>query len=171
MASVEWKVKSVESQSLRVGVVGGLMSGVLVTGSCVKIVRRQIWKWDLKMGNRCPDDPDQVNETKLLYCPGQVSKNLNSSDLLKDTGDGPRHFELQSSDENDNRTGTPSLNDPITPTGGRLSLDRFQVHRLPPHGGSSVPEGLATQWPRVLSYRTCSPLFGKNVEQIVLNIY
>ncbi|GFS98880.1 hypothetical protein TNCV_3528591 [Trichonephila clavipes] len=80
-------------------------------------------------------------------------------------GDGPRHFEPRSNDENDILAGTPSPNfhtnwrwywartrdkashDPIprplgycghTPTEGRLSLDRFNVHTAPLHGRSST---------------------------------
>ncbi|GFW04489.1 hypothetical protein TNCV_878581 [Trichonephila clavipes] len=46
--------------------------------------------------------------------------------------DGYRSFEPWSSDEDvDKRAGPPSSNFHITPTRGRLSLDRFNVHRFP----------------------------------------
>ncbi|GFW46891.1 hypothetical protein TNCV_2982471 [Trichonephila clavipes] len=44
-------------------------------------------------------------------------------------GDGPCNFEPQSSDENETGAGPPSLNFHITPTAGRLSPDRFDVHQ------------------------------------------
>ncbi|GFS65372.1 hypothetical protein TNCV_2451801 [Trichonephila clavipes] len=43
-------------------------------------------------------------------------------------GDGPRHFEPWSSCEDDTRASTPSSNFHITPTGGRWSINRFNVH-------------------------------------------
>ncbi|GFV61856.1 hypothetical protein TNCV_4106611 [Trichonephila clavipes] len=54
-------------------------------------------------------------------------------------GDGPRNFEQWSSEER----ATPELAHPFpnfrtTPMGGRLSLDIFNVHRPPLHGGSQL---------------------------------
>ncbi|GFV93450.1 hypothetical protein TNCV_1987651 [Trichonephila clavipes] len=42
-------------------------------------------------------------------------------------GDGPRNFELLSRDEDD--PSSPKFH--VTPMGGRLIFDRFNVHRLP----------------------------------------
>ncbi|GFV19440.1 hypothetical protein TNCV_3663731 [Trichonephila clavipes] len=48
-------------------------------------------------------------------------------------GDGPRNFEPWSSDKDGTRVGIPSPNFHIMTMGGCLSLDRFNVHRLPQH--------------------------------------
>ncbi|GFW40867.1 hypothetical protein TNCV_4369151 [Trichonephila clavipes] len=54
--------------------------------------------------------------------------------------DGSRNFEPSSSDEDDTQTGTSLLTSILT--GGRLSLDRFNVHLSPLHGGPSAILGL-----------------------------
>ncbi|GFU48897.1 hypothetical protein TNCV_3209011 [Trichonephila clavipes] len=53
-------------------------------------------------------------------------------------GDGPRNFEPWSSEKDLLELEVPSPNFHITPTGGYLSLDIFNVHRSPLLGGSLV---------------------------------
>ncbi|GFS81326.1 hypothetical protein TNCV_1225131 [Trichonephila clavipes] len=51
-------------------------------------------------------------------------------------GNGTRNFEPWASDEDNTLADTPIF--PTTPAGGRLSLDIFNVHRPPLHGGFSA---------------------------------
>ncbi|GFT70972.1 hypothetical protein TNCV_695011 [Trichonephila clavipes] len=53
------------------------------------------------------------------------------------TGDGPRHFEQWSSDEDNTSAGNFSPSFHTTPMGGRLGLD-ILMHRPPLHGGYSA---------------------------------
>ncbi|GFV67607.1 hypothetical protein TNCV_4622871 [Trichonephila clavipes] len=57
---------------------------------------------------------------------------------MREIDDRPRNFKPWSIDEDDTRAGKPSPNFHTTSTGGRLSLDIFNVHRTPLQGGSSV---------------------------------
>ncbi|GFS72021.1 hypothetical protein TNCV_2676741 [Trichonephila clavipes] len=63
---------------------------------------------------------------------------------LRALGDGTRHFEPWSSDEDDTSALIPSLNFHTKPMSGCLRVDIFNVHRPPLHGGSSMVHGLSS---------------------------
>ncbi|GFU06788.1 hypothetical protein TNCV_4353471 [Trichonephila clavipes] len=62
-----------------------------------------------------------------------VTANVNVAlvSYTKAFGDGPRHFEPQSSDENDTRAGTPLLTTTPHQREDVSALDRFIMHRCP----------------------------------------
>ncbi|GFW71638.1 hypothetical protein TNCV_2548511 [Trichonephila clavipes] len=83
-----------------------------------------------------PEKHGKGYETKKVWEPLSYTKAF---------GDGPRNFEPWSSNEEDTSADKPSHNFYTTPTGGRLRINIFNVHRPHLHGGSSVALGSNSQ--------------------------
>ncbi|GFV59166.1 hypothetical protein TNCV_2339071 [Trichonephila clavipes] len=84
-----------------------------------------------------------TNSWTLSFCSVMDSDHCapKGKEANKAFGDGPRHIKPLSSDEDDTCTGIPFLNFHTTATSGRLSIERFYVHRPSLHEGSSVIQG------------------------------
>ncbi|GFV31274.1 hypothetical protein TNCV_1640261 [Trichonephila clavipes] len=79
--------------------------------------------------------------------------------------DGPRNFELWSSDEDDTLAGIPSPYFPTTPTGGRTSFDTF----LAPAPTRWIFSGTSAKTSRILELRATTKLIPKRFVSTSMN--